>query len=96
MSLQQLVALNSYGPAKRFGYYPQKGSLEPGTDADLVLIDIDEERVVTHEGHGTCIYEGMKLRGWPVMTIVNGRVVFENGTVDESAFGYGRCITRPA
>ena len=96
MSLQQLVAINAYGPAKRFGYYPQKGSLEPGTDADVVLVDLDEERLVQHEGHGTCIYEGMALRGWPVITVANGRVVFENGSIDESAFGKARCITRPA
>lgn len=95
LSLQQLVAINSYGPAKRFGYYPRKGSLEPGTDADIVLVDLDEERAVEHDGHGTCIYEGMTLRGWPVMTIAGGRVVFEEGDVDESAIGHGNCITRP-
>ena len=95
MTLKQLVAVNSRGPAKRFGYYPNKGSLEPGTDADLVLVDLDEERSVTHDGHGTCIYEGMSLRGWPVITIANGCVVFENGHVCEDAFGRGRCITRP-
>lgn len=95
MSLQQLVALNSYGPAKRFGFYPQKGSLEPGTDADLVLVDLDEERTVKHDGHGTCIYEGMKLFGWPVMTVSNGRVVYEDGEVKPDAFGKARCITRP-
>ncbi len=95
LTLQQLSTVNSYGPAKRFGLAPQKGSLEPGTDADIVLVDLDEERVVRHEGHGTCIYEGMKLKGWPIMTISNGRVVYENGDVDESAFGRGRCLTRP-
>lgn len=95
LTLQQLVRVNSYGPAQRFGFYPRKGSLEPGTDADIVLIDLDEEREVKHEGHGTCIYEGMKLKGWPVMTISNGRVVYENGAVDEDQYGQGVCITRP-
>lgn len=96
LTLQQLCAVNSYGPAKRFGLYPNKGSLEPGTDADLVLIDLEEERVVRHNGHGTCIYEGMKLKGWPVMTISRGRIVCENDQVDESAFGWGECLTRPS
>lgn len=95
LTLQQLVRVNSCGPAKRFGFYPRKGSLEPGTDADLVLVDLDEEREVTHDGHGTCIYEGMKLRGWPVLTVCNGRVVYENGEVDEDQYGRGNCITRP-
>ena len=95
LTLQQLARVNSYGPAKRFGSYPRKGSLEPGTDADLVLVDLDEEREVTHDGHGTCIYEGMKLQGWPVMTVSNGRIVYENGEVNEDQYGRGSCITHP-
>jgi len=58
LTLQQLTTLNSYEPSRRFGLYPRKGSLEVGTDADLVLVDLDEERAVRHEAHGTCIYEG--------------------------------------
>jgi len=50
---------------------------------------------VRHEGRGTCIYEGMKLQGWPVMTVSNGRVVYENGAVDADQYGRGSCITRP-
>ena len=96
LSLSQLVRVNSYGPSRRFGIYPQKGSLEPGTDADLVLVDLDEERTVEHTGKGTCIYERWKLKGWPTLTVANGRVVFENGEVDESQYGAGNCITNPA
>ncbi len=95
LTLQQLVKVNSYGPAKRFGMYPRKGSLEIGSDADLVLVDLDLEREVEHDGKGTCIYTGMKLKGWPVLTISNGRVVCEDDKVDEQAFGTGICITRP-
>lgn len=95
LSLSRLVALNSYGPARRFGQYPQKGSLQIGTDADLVLVDLDEEREVVHDGHGTCIYEGMRLKGWPVLTVSRGRVVYENGEVDPDSLGHGRCVTRP-
>jgi len=95
LPLPQLSRLNSYAPARRFGLYPRKGSLEVGADADLVLIDLEEERPVHHEGHGTCIYEGWKLRGWPVMTVRNGQVICEGGVVDEAMFGTGRCLTRP-
>jgi len=93
--LSRLVELNSYTPARRFGLYPKKGSLQPGADADLVLVDLDEEREVVHEGKGTCIYEGMHLKGWPVLTVSRGRVVFEQGEVDPGASGHGRCVTRP-
>ncbi len=95
LSLQRLVQLNSANPARRFGIYPNKGSLNPGTDADLVMVDPDLERVVEHDGKGTCIYEGMKLKGWPVLTISRGVVVCENDEVDEAHYGRGLCLTRP-
>jgi dihydroorotase (multifunctional complex type) len=95
LSMHQLVGLFSYGPSRRFGLYPEKGSLQPGTDADLVLVDPERERAVEHTGHGTCIYSGMKLRGWPVLTVSRGRVVFEDDRVEEACYGHGRCVTRP-
>jgi dihydropyrimidinase len=61
-----------------------------------VLVDLDEERTVHHTGHGHCIYEGWKLKGWPVMTIARGEVVYENGRVNDALHGRGRCVTRPA
>jgi dihydroorotase-like cyclic amidohydrolase len=95
LSLSRLVEMNSYTPARRFGLYPRKGSLQVGADADLVLVDLDEEREVVHQGNGTCIYEGWKLKGWPVLTVSRGRVVFENGEVDPDSSGHGSCVTRP-
>ncbi|MBX5469563.1 MAG: amidohydrolase family protein [Thermoleophilaceae bacterium] len=96
LPLSRLVEMNSYTPARRFGLYPRKGALQPGADADLVLVDLDGEREVVHAGKGTCIYEGMKLRGWPVLTVARGRVVYENGEVDPDAAGRGQCVTRPS
>ena len=96
LPLPKLVAMNSYNPARRFGLYPRKGSLQPGADADLVLVDLNEERDVLHDGKGTCIYEGMRLKGWPVMTVSRGRVIFEDGVVDPDSVGHAMCVTRPS
>ncbi len=95
LPLQRLVQLNSANPARRFGIYPNKGSLNVGTDADIVLVDLDLEKEVIHEGKGTCIYAGMNLRGWPVLTVSRGEVVFENNEVNESLYGRGRCLIFP-
>ena len=95
LSLRRLVEMNSYTPARRFSLYPRKGVLQVGSDADLVLVDLDEERDVVHTGKGTCIYEGMTLKGWPVATVSRGRVVYENGEVDDDSIGWGQCVTRP-
>jgi len=96
LPLSRLAQLNSANPARRFGLWPRKGNIEVGFDADLVMIDLDEERTVRHTGKGTCIYEGWKLKGWPVMTVARGAVVYENGAVDESQFGRGRCLSLPS
>lgn len=96
LPLSRLVQLNATNPARRFGLWPRKGNIEVGFDADLVLVDLDEERTVKHTGKGTCIYEGWKLKGWPVLTVARGAVVYENGVVDESHFGRGRCLSLPA
>jgi dihydroorotase (multifunctional complex type) len=96
MSLSHLVRLNSYNPAKRFGLLPRKGILTVGADADLVVVDLDEERTVEHpSGKGTCLYEGWKLRGWPTITVTRGRIVYENNEIDTDAPGYGRCVSVP-
>lgn len=93
LSLSRLAELNSFNPARRFGLWPRKGSIEAGCDADLVMVDLEEERSVHHTGKGTCIYEGWKLKGWPVMTISRGEIVY--GEDAEDKFGRGRCVTRP-
>lgn len=95
LPLSRLAALNSYNPAQRFGLTPRKGTITTGADADLVVVDLDEERTVEHTGRGTSLYDGWKLRGWPVMTLVRGQVVYADGQVDETRTGTGRCVNRP-
>lgn len=94
LELSQLVRMNSYNPARRFGL-SRKGRIAVGADADLVVVDLDEERTVEYDGKGTCLYQGWKLRGWPVLTVARGQVVAQDGEVDPSSRGRGRCVTVP-
>jgi dihydropyrimidinase len=78
-----LGALFSRNPAKIFGLYPEKGSLEPGTDADVVVFDPNSSGVISKAtiktAAGYSPYEGLVYQGAPVMTIFRGKVVAEKG-----------------
>lgn len=97
LTLPQLVKVWSENPAKLFGLAPQKGSIAPGGDADLVIIDPARTTRLTTKSHfgplGYNIYDGMEVRGVPVCTIRRGTVVVEN---DEflGAAGEGRFVKR--
>jgi dihydroorotase-like cyclic amidohydrolase len=95
LPLTRLVELTSTHAARRFGLWPRKGNLQAGADADLVLVDLDKEQTAEHDGKGTCIYAGWKLKGWPVLTVSRGEVVYEDGQV-HAAPGRGQCLSRPA
>ena len=95
LPLTRLVELTSTHAARRFGLWPRKGNLQAGADADIVLVDLDKEQRVEHDGKGTCIYAGWNLKGWPVLTVSRGDVVYEDGEV-HAAQGRGQCVTRPA
>jgi dihydropyrimidinase len=79
-----LAELTSANPAKLFGLWPRKGAIAVGFDADAVIVDLDREVAVgpdaTHSRY-TSAFEGMRLRGWPVLTMRRGEVVFEDGEV---------------
>ena len=82
MSLQRFVDITSANAAKIMGMYPQKGVLAPGSDADIVLIDPNINRkLVKSDFHISdySIWEGHDITGWPVTTILKGKVVVENG-----------------
>ncbi len=85
IDLCRFVALTATNPAKIYGLYPRKGTIVIGSDADLVLWD--PERAVTltnamlHHNVDYTPYEGMKLRGWPKLTLSRGEVVWNDGVV---------------
>lgn len=85
LTVNQLAKLLSEHPARIFGLYPEKGSLQVGTDADLTLVDLKlETRIKKEKLHSktkVTPYEGMKLQGAPVQTIVRGRTVAKDGEI---------------
>jgi allantoinase len=96
IDLSVLARLFSGAPARRFGLSSRKGSIRPGLDADLVLVDLDAPWEVRgaelfSKAPGTA-YEGATVRARVVRTLVRGRTVFEDdgrrGTIDvEPGFG---------
>lgn len=85
ITLKQLAQLLSENPAKLFGIYPKKGSLQVGTDADLTIIDLNKKHVIKREnlhskGRVTA-YDGFKIKGVPVATIVRGKTIMKDGKI---------------
>lgn len=82
MPLQQVAALASRNIAVAHGLYPRKGTIRPGSDADLVVVDLNRERVVDPDAlkgrREGSVYAGRSLRGWPVVTVARGRVMVVN------------------
>ena len=93
ISLERLVRITSLNPAKAFGLYGVKGDLAPGFHADFVVVDLKLERVVSsdhlHYKVGWCPYEGLRLRGWPVLTVLRGKVIYDGESITVRK-GYGR------
>jgi dihydropyrimidinase len=83
ISINRLVELLCAGPARIFGCYPQKGVLAPGSDADIVLLDPNQQVTLKpgtlHSDIDYSPYDGMSLTGYPTMTILRGHVIVENG-----------------
>ena len=96
LPLARIAGLCSEAPARIFGL-GQKGALLPGKDADFVIVDLDLTREVTAEMLGSAsdfsIYEGRRLRGWPVVTVCRGEVVMRDG-ICVGAEGHGRFLRR--
>jgi dihydropyrimidinase len=96
-SLNRWVELCCTNPAKLFGMYPQKGTLAPGSDADLVIWDPDATHTIRaatqHQRTDYNLYEGMAVTGMPRMVLSRGRVLVEEGAW-KGEQGAGRFVAR--
>ncbi|MCI9488106.1 MAG: amidohydrolase family protein [Lachnospiraceae bacterium] len=93
--LEKLVPLMTENPAKIFGIYPQKGTLLPGADGDIVLVDMNQSRTAEPERLQSrsdfSIFQGKSLRGWPCATIKGGRIAAWDGRLTDDMAG-GRVL----
>ncbi len=108
MPLHRFVDITSANAAKLLGLYPQKGAIQPGSDADLVLIDPNMEKTLAlddlHADSDYSIWEGFLCQGYPVLTMLRGKVIVEQGQLVGSATDgqwlkrrvSGDIISRPA
>jgi dihydroorotase len=87
LSLSRLVDLTSAGPQRIFGI-AGKGRIAVGYDADLTIVDLNDERTIEDEWIGSKCgwtpFAGRRVRGWPKGTLVRGRVAMWEGELGEA------------
>lgn len=95
--LTRFVDITSANAARILGLYPQKGAIQPGSDADLVLIDPALKKTITlddlHADADYSIWEGFACQGYPVTTILRGKVIVDRGKLVGSSSD-GRWLAR--
>lgn len=84
ISLEKIVEVCSTNVARYFGLYPRKGAIQIGSDADLVIADMDTSMVVNEkdpswsDSSNFSIYQGRQLKGWPILTMLRGKIVMND------------------
>lgn len=90
LSLLRVVDLLSHGPARIYNI-ASKGRLALGYDADLSVVDLERSQMVSDSmvasRCGWTPFHGRTLTGWPVMTVVRGRIVARDGQLVGSPGG---------
>jgi dihydroorotase-like cyclic amidohydrolase len=85
LTIERVAQVTAENTAKAIHLYPRKGVIQVGSDADLLLVDLNEKRTVRGKDLQTasdfCVFEGRELTGWPVMTMLRGEVVMEKGNL---------------
>lgn len=80
LTLSKIAELTSYNPARLFGI-EKKGLIAEGYDADLTVVDLEKTEKVCHHylwsKANWSPFHGWFLKGWPVMTFVNGNLMYE-------------------
>jgi dihydroorotase len=85
LSLRDYVKVASEYPARLFNLYPRKGTIQVGSDADFTIVDLEKEGMIRserlHSKSKMTPFEGWKVKGLPIYTIIRGRVVMKDGEI---------------
>jgi dihydropyrimidinase len=97
ISVNRFVELTSTSPAKIFGLFPKKGTIAPGSDADIVVFDPNRKLTLSaktlHHRVDYTPYEGRVVQGATDTVISRGEVIVENGSFKGKA-GRGSFLRR--
>ena len=96
MTICDYVRKSAFNPARTFGLYPRKGALQPGSDADITIVDLDREMTIEdaglHSRSRITPWNGRKVKGVPVHTLVRGRFVVKDRELVSGTKGWGRSV----
>jgi allantoinase len=85
ITLNQYVKVQSEGPARAWNLWPRKGNLNIGADADVTIVDMNKEHVIDkkklHSKSKVSPFDGWRVKGMPVYTIIRGTVVAKDGEI---------------
>jgi dihydroorotase len=97
LTLSEYVRAAATNPAKLWRLYPRKGTIQVGSDADLVIVDLEREAKIDqtklHSKSKISSWHGRAVRGLPVTTMVRGKVVVRDGELRGEP-GWGRYVTQ--
>ena len=96
MSISDYVRKSAFNPARIWGLYPRKGALVPGADADIAIVDIKREMTIEdaklHSRAAITPWQGRKVKGVPLHTLVRGRFVVKDRELVTDTKGWGRSV----
>jgi dihydropyrimidinase len=85
LSLVKIAEICSSNNARTFGMFPRKGTICIGSDADLVVVDLERSWMINpkilYELSDFTPYDGIEVKGYPLITILRGNVIFEKGEI---------------
>jgi dihydroorotase len=95
-SICDYVRWSAANPAKIWGLYPRKGAIQAGADADITVVDLGRRWTIKdaelHSRGKISPWDGWEVQGLPLHTIVRGRFVVKDRTLQPGTQGWGRSV----